>query len=192
VLVPVAIGLAAFAAFFLWDVADLRGWRARKGLVILIGIALAFTSFIWLATLPPRLDLPLAIRLLAAVILALSLVLSLYSIFIEPLVGKGDLSEDERLVTTGTYALCRHPGALWSSAAMLAAAIAADSAPLLIAAPLWISLELLWVSVQDLYVFPRLFPGYPRYRQTTPFVLPTVQSVQKGLRTLPLKKAPIG
>ena len=111
--------------------------------------------------------------------------LLLYSLFIElPLRQTYLRSAGSRLVTTGTYALVRHPTVLWYGLLLASLLLASRSTLLLAALPFWLGLDILWALVQDRASLPRTYAGYGRYRSATPMLLPNYQSLKACLATL--------
>jgi len=93
------------------------------------------------------------------------------------------LGENERnpLVDSGMYALCRHPGALWFPIFSLSLALGLGNWELLAAAGLASALNLLYVWFQDRLIFPKTITDYAQYRKSTPFLLPTRQSISRAI-----------
>ena len=87
----------------------------------------------------------------------------------------------QKLVDSGLYAMCRHPGALFFPLMSVCSALALGSVGLLNSSLLASSLNLLYVLYQDQVVFPSTIPGYDSYRQRVPFLLPTAQSIARAL-----------
>lgn len=88
-------------------------------------------------------------------------------------------SQNRPLCTTGMYALCRHPGVLWM-AAMYACIWGA--VPCLITAQLFFITTVCntgYVIFQDVWTFPKVFQNYQGYRKTTPFLVPTMRSINR-------------
>ena len=83
----------------------------------------------------------------------------------------------DRLVTTGTYALCRPPGVLWFGLLLIALLLVSRAQFLLVAAPIWLLMDVLWVWVQDAYFFRHMFPDYRQYQKQTPLLIPTRESI---------------
>jgi protein-S-isoprenylcysteine O-methyltransferase Ste14 len=90
----------------------------------------------------------------------------------------------DKLVKTGTYALVRHPGVLWFGLFLLALVGVSRSKLLLIAAPLWFLLDVLWVWIQERFYFNQMFPGYEQYKRETPMLIPTRESIVRCVKTL--------
>jgi protein-S-isoprenylcysteine O-methyltransferase Ste14 len=83
----------------------------------------------------------------------------------------------EKLVKTGTYALVRHPGVLWFGLLLFSLVLISRSQLLLVAAPVWLVIDVLYAWVQDRFFFERMFPGYGAYRAETPMFIPTRRSI---------------
>ncbi len=60
----------------------------------------------------------------------------------------------------------------------------AGSRLLLIAVPVFIALDILLVTIQDRFIFGRMFDGYESYRRRTPMLLPNRRSLNIFLRSL--------
>ena len=82
--------------------------------------------------------------------------------YIEPGAGK--------TVKSGMYSICRHPGVWWLALVLIC---------------LWISLELPWyaavsysllnllyVYLEDRFIFPHTLAGYREYKKEVPFLIP--------------------
>jgi protein-S-isoprenylcysteine O-methyltransferase Ste14 len=94
--------------------------------------------------------------------------------------GAGDI-----LVTTGTYALTRHPGVLWLAVCLIGMFLATGTRLLIIAIPVWVIIDTLYVLIQDRYYFPRQFgKAYDDYKMTVPMLIPTLKSIRRCLKTV--------
>lgn len=85
--------------------------------------------------------------------------------------------------TTGFYALSRHPGVLWFIGFYFSLWLALPGTLLLTAGILFSVLNLLYVVLQDRWIFMRVFPDYGEYKVTTPFLIPNQQSVNRCITT---------
>ena len=115
----------------------------------------------------------------------LSILLLVYSLFLEIPFAKTYVGEGvgDQLITTGTYALVRHPGVLWLALFLLALVLVSGSRLLLIAAPAWIAADVLYVWLQEKLFLREVFPGYEAYRQETPMLLPSWKSMGRCYKT---------
>jgi len=123
---------------------------------------------------------------LGITLLVISLCLLIYSLFIEipfqsTYAKKG---VGNKLITTGTYALVRHPGVLWLALLYISLALIFPSPILFLAAIVWLIMDIIWVAVEDRNFFPKMFPDYREYQQKTPFLIPTKQSISACLKTI--------
>jgi protein-S-isoprenylcysteine O-methyltransferase Ste14 len=139
---------------------------------------------------PAQVDLPNGMTILGWIGLLVFAVLLIYSLFIEiPLRATYiDGGVDAPLVTTGTYALCRHPGVLWFAGLVISMLLINPSNTTLLAGMTWLSVDTLLVLVEDIYFFPRMFPTYSTYQSSTPFLLPNRHSLRRCLDTLPIRR----
>lgn len=180
------VGALAFVIAFGFDLANMAGMIPLKRTIVGVSSLLFLLGF-WLALRePPAIPAPQWVVVLGTLITALGLILCAYSLVIEIPFQSTYIAPEapSRLVTTGTYALCRHPGVLWFALLLIGLLIASRSAALLVAAPVWLGLDILYVWLQDRYFFPQQFPDYPDYRKLTPMLLPTPASVRRCGRTL--------
>ena len=92
------------------------------------------------------------------------------------------------LVTTGTYALVRHPTVLWFTLILVSLLLLSRSQSLLMALPLWVALDVMWVFVQERVSLAQAFPHYHRYQQVTPMLIPNLGSLRACLATLRIPK----
>jgi protein-S-isoprenylcysteine O-methyltransferase Ste14 len=88
-----------------------------------------------------------------------------------------------KVIDSGLYALCRHPG-VWGFFFMyFFAFLASGRWVVLTACILWTGFDILHVWLQDVYFFPKMLEGYDQYQQTTPFLIFNPQSLQRCANT---------
>jgi len=182
----ILLGSLAFLIAFFFDFAALKGIAYLKQAIGLVFVSLFSFALLMVCLKAERFPLPPWLSWASWPLLILSTCLLVYSIFLEiPLKqtyamnGVGD-----QLVKTGTYALVRHPGVLWFGLLLLALVAISRSKLLLIAAPLWFLLDVLWVWIQERFYFNQMFPGYEQYKRETPMLIPTRESIVKCVKTL--------
>jgi len=88
-----------------------------------------------------------------------------------------------KVVDTGLYTLCRHPGVWGFFAFYLFAFLASGNGDLLIAGMVWTAFDVLHVLMQDRWFFPQTLPGYDEYRKTTPFLFFGVKELKKCIQS---------
>jgi protein-S-isoprenylcysteine O-methyltransferase Ste14 len=174
----VALAVMGIIVVHFCDPAALRKIPVVKPVVWVVGVGLVTYATVRACLLPDKVVMPYWTALLGWTLLSISLALVIYSLFIslpfrKTYVNTGVGSE---LVTTGFYALTRHPGVLWTVLLMIALILTSKSRLLLQASPLFVVLDLLVVIIQDRYYFNRMFPGYAEYSKRTPMLVPNTRS----------------
>ena len=74
--------------------------------------------------------------------------------------------------------LVRHPTVLWYGLLLLSLLLLTRSQFLLMATPLWLALDVLWVVLQERISLPGAFPEYQEYRRVTPMLVPNTRSLR--------------
>jgi protein-S-isoprenylcysteine O-methyltransferase Ste14 len=87
------------------------------------------------------------------------------------------------------YALARHPGVTWFTLFILSLILVSKSKLLLIAAPIFILLDIFLVILQDKFFFRRMFADYDKYQRETPMLLPNKKSINVFIRDLRRERA---
>jgi protein-S-isoprenylcysteine O-methyltransferase Ste14 len=186
-MLDIAIGIFGFIIIHLFDVVSLKRvpsgakpatWIAGSGL-------LAYSlTLLWLKG--NSLPLPIWSTWLGWGLLLISLSLLIYSLFLNLPFRKTYIATGigDKLITTGLYALVRHPGVIWFILFMLSLILVSKSSLILIAAPIFISLDILLVIIQDKFLFGRMFDGYDPYRRETPMLLPNRKSINAFISSL--------
>ena len=186
-MIYIAVGILGFIVIHLFDIVSLKRIPsgAKPG-VWAVGGGLLVYSLIMLCLKSNTLPLPIWSTWLGWGLLTLSLFLLIYSLFINLPFRKTYIATgvSDRLITTGLYALVRHPWVHFFSLLLLSLVLVSRSTLLLIAAPIWILLDILLVVVQDKFFFSRMFDGYDDYRRETPMLLPNRRSVNTFIRSL--------
>ena len=75
-------------------------------------------------------------------------------------------------LTSGTYGIVRHPGFLWMILATVPLILVYHDREVSIALSTMNLCNLLLVTAEDAFVFPRVFINYSSYKQEVPFLLP--------------------
>jgi len=180
------IGFLGFIVIHLSDLLFVRRIRFAKPSVwiagaVLIGYAAAM-AFLW----PEKLPLPSWTTWLGWALLLTSLPVLLYSLFISLPFVETYVSADakEQLITTGFYALARHPWVHWHVLVALSLFLASKSELMLYGALSFIGLDILAITIQDKFFFLRMFPGYEEYRRQTPMLIPNRKSFKAFFTSL--------
>jgi len=187
-MIYIVVGIFGFIVVHLFDIVSLK--RIPSGVkpcVWTVGSGLLVYSLIMLCLKSNTLPLPIWSTGLGWGLLTLSLFLLICSLFINLPFRKTYIATgvSDKLITTGLYALVRHPGVIWFVLFMLSLILVSKSSLLLMATPIFILLDIVLVIVQDKFLFIRMFDGYTQYQRETPMLVPNWQSLNtfiKGLR----------
>ena len=176
----VAIGILGFLVGYLSDWAALKGIRGAKPVLTVTSYTLIVYSLVMLCLASDRISLPLWLTFLGVVTLGLSCFLLVYALFINLPFRRTYITDGGRLslVRTGMYALVRHPGVLWWGLLLISLILVSRSKLLLFTAPLWMALDVLWVVIQEKFLFNQMFDGYEGYRRETPMLIPNGKSIR--------------
>ncbi|MBC7263182.1 MAG: DUF1295 domain-containing protein [Chloroflexi bacterium] len=180
------LGTVALLANFLLDIVALRGIRYWK-LLIEILTTVVFCFAVWMAALQSSTETMSAVRTAIGIaLLVTAIVLLAYSLFWEIPFRSTYLRDGvgDQLVTTGTYALCRHPEVLWSGLLFLAVYCMSGGWLFLTSAILWLAILVLRVYVMErVYLVPVFGDAYRKYQQQTPMLIPNAQSVRRCVQS---------
>ena len=185
-MIYIVVGILGFLIIHVFDIVSLKRIRVAKPLTWILGSGLLGYSFIMMSLAPDKLLLPLWSTWLGWGLLLLSAFLLVYSLFINLPFRKTYIATgvSDKLITTGLYALVRHPWIHWFILILLSLILVSKSSLLLMAAPIFILLNIVLVIMQDKFLFIRMFAGYDRYRKETPMLLPNRKSINACIRTI--------
>jgi len=178
---PIGIGILGFA---LWASAEWAGYKQIRIIkpVLWISLIPVFTIAIVLAwTNTNFFFFPKIFTIIAWIVLPFFTLLFLYSLFLEiPLRKTYVYSEHPiRVVTTGTYSLCRHPAFLWFTGWQIAIVFISGSITLAIATPIWILSYIVCLFLEEKVCCRAAFADeYQQYQLTTPMLIPSINSIR--------------
>src|SRR3990172_4495638 len=182
----IAIGCLGFLVIHLLDIVSLKRAPVVKPFVAILGFGSLVYAIVRIGLQPEKLPFSPGYVWFGGALLAISVSLLVYSLFLnlpfrETYIAKG---VGGRLVTTGLYALVRHPGVHWFVLFMVSSILVSRSSLMLTAALIFIGLDIVLVFVQDRFIFDRMFAGYDLYRRGTPGLVPNRHSVNAFLNSL--------
>ena len=181
----VAIGMAGFLTAYLFDLVSLKKIPRIKGLIWIAAVVLVVYSTWMVCFDPVKFVLPAWAGILGWVLLPTFILCFIYSLFINLPFRKTYVRSGvgSQLIRTETYALVRHPGVLWYGVILVALILISRSQLLLIAAPIWFVMDVIHVTIQDRFLFGKMFPEYKDYRKETPMLIPNRRSIGVFIRT---------
>jgi len=182
------IGTTGFIFLLLFDICLLYKKNRLKYLFGLTGLTLILGSTALIFTLQSEILIYLPIRIFFGILMILTCFLLIYSVFFEVGIESFALKNKNSLVTTGTYALSRHPGVLWLLLLYIFAFLAFQNYYLLYAGLLWTATNVVYVYLQEKFIFKKLFEDYHKYIQSTPMLFPNQKSIGRFLTTRDWRK----
>ncbi len=87
-----------------------------------------------------------------------------------------------KVVDTGLYALCRHPGVLFFGFFYLFLYLSNLRNIFLWSFLLWTIMDIIHVWIQDQFIFPKALIGYTAYQKNVPFLIPTIKSIKQMIK----------
>ena len=185
-MIYMAIGCLGFLLIHLFDIVSLKKLPGVKPFTWTFGSSLLVYALVMTCLHPRKLSLPLWSTWLGWTLLIISLLLLIYSLFVNLPFRKTYIATgvSDKLIRTRLYALVRHPGVHWFVLLMLSLVLVSKSSLLLIAAPTFILLDIALVVIQDKFFFSRMFSGYSSYRRETPMLMPNRQSINAFINSL--------
>jgi protein-S-isoprenylcysteine O-methyltransferase Ste14 len=183
----IVLGAAAFFVLFWVDLVSLNEISVVKPLLWLASSALFVLALIFTNRDAPRVLLPQPLPLVGWALVGVFGLLLVYSLFIEIPFASAYVQNGtpSRLVTRGTYALCRHPGVLWLAGLLAGVFLTRGSFWQLMALPVWVGLDVLYVVLQERLYFVKMFGSeYSDYQRTVPMLVPNGRSVGECARTI--------
>lgn len=174
------IGVFGFALLLVFDILSMHKKNYLKYLFGISGFSLIVLSSILIVINHSYfLNISSSFRLFSLIIAITSFLLLIYSVFIE--VGRKtyEVNNEHNLVTSGTYALTRHPGVLWMLLLYIFGAIFFQNLLAIYAALIWTFVNIIYVTIQERFIFHKIFDNYDKYRKTTPMILPNFESIEK-------------
>jgi len=103
--------------------------------------------------------------------LLLSLAFYVYVLFIALPTSTYGKTSETKLVSSGIYGVCRHPGAYGFTFVALSLALFGGSWQLLVAAVFYSGLNLWYIYLQDVKYIPQYIEGYEEYKKEVPFLI---------------------
>jgi len=187
----IATGCLGFLVIHLFDIVSLKRFRGVKPLTWILGSGLLVYALAIVSLRSDKLPLPTWSTWLGWVLLTISLLLLIYSLFVNLPFRKTYIATGvgDKLITTGLYALVRHPWIHCFTLVLLSLVLVSKSSLLLIAAPIFILLPIVLAVIQDKFAFGRMFDGYESYQRETPMLVPNRQSLNAFINSLKQARA---
>lgn len=169
-------GVCAFALFLLFDVNKLRWHRPLLNVSYPAGVILLALSAA--LCIGDRAADGLTLRFGVVIFLILSIVslfLTVYALFFALPAKTYSRTEHLPVVSSGLYGICRHPACWPFTLIYVFLYLALGGKWLFCSMLLFPALNLVYVAIQDKYIFPVIIRGYDDYRASVPFLIPRLR-----------------
>jgi protein-S-isoprenylcysteine O-methyltransferase Ste14 len=178
------MGALGFGFLLLFDLFSMNSKSYIKYVFCIGGFLLIAINSIFIILNFSEMTFSIWVRIIGGIFSVTFLILLIYSVFIE--VGKKTygVETEFKLVTTGTYALSRHPGVLWFFLLYICGYLLFQNTFVLYAGLVWTGVNVLYVFIQERFIFYKIFEGYDYYQKSTPMIIPNFQSFEKCITTL--------
>ena len=182
----VILGAIAFIFLYIFDINKIYKIHKFLNILFALGVFLLVVSTlgILLGKFPAN-NIPIILLIVFGVLSIIAFVLMIYSLFFALPFNKTYVTGEnsDKVIDTGMYAICRHPGVIWFLFFYLFLWLASGINVMFWAFLIWTIMDIIHVWVQDKYFFPKTLSGYDKYKMTTPFLVPNFSSIQRALRS---------
>lgn len=175
-------GCLSFVFFYIFDLNKIKFKKRSFNIFFAAGIALMAVSTVGVLFESNRFfEFSTALKLLFGTLSIVSLFMILYSLFFALPFHKTyiDTKKGEAVINTGMYTLCRHPGVIWFFFFYLFLLLASGRIMMIWAAIIWITMDIIYVYIQDRWLFPKTLNGYEEYKSEVPFLIPNLASIRR-------------
>lgn len=180
----IAIGCLAFVCYGIFDLNKIKFIHKRTNILVILGsVALAFSTLA-IACGEHSAAISTLLHWIELLGSMLALVLLIYSIFgaipLKPTYL--DTRKGNTVVNTGMYSLCRHPGVIWFFLFYFLLSLALRNTLMFKAALVWTCLDIIYVYIQDRWIFPIILEDYQAYQEQVPFLIPKLTGFRSYCR----------
>lgn len=186
----IIIGCLAFFFFIIFDlnkVLFIHKWINACFFIGIVLLGLSTADLLFDSFKSPH--ILTTMQWLAGTLAFISLLLIIYSLFggIPFTKTYMQTNKENIVINTGIYALCRHPGAIWVFFFYLFLALASGNKLFLWAAVTWTIMNIIYVYIQDRWIFPIILKDYQSYQKNVPFLIPNLSSIRNCVISLQKK-----
>lgn len=172
------LGLVGFGVLFLYDLASLRQLRGCF-LIAALGYGMQGAAILLAACAREKFLLPTGLVWCGWLLVLLGGSWLFYCLFLSPPIFRSYFTAGPPVLTKeGPYAFSRHPGVWGYLFFVEGLAFVTQSSLLFESGLIWFMADLLYVLIQDRWVFPSLFSDYREYARETPMIFPTARSLR--------------
>lgn len=168
----VYIGIVGFILLFIYDINQILFKQKILKVCFTLGTLLILFSTI-IAIFNP------IVNIIGIIISVLALCYTIYALFFALDFNNTYVKDEFKIVDTGLYALCRHPGFYGLLGIYIGLYLGYQTNELLDMLIVYNLLNFLYILLEDRIIFMRLFSNYDDYKKEVPFLIPNKNSINK-------------
>lgn len=181
------LGSLSFILFILYDINSTKKmYKFVQAFFFLGCFLLVYATGQLLLSSESSFSLHFLLRIISGLLMLSCALLLIYTLFFA-LPFKStyvDQAKGRKVFDQGVYALCRHPGVLWLAGLYFFLWLFTGRHLILLGGLCFSGLNIVYVWLQDRYIFPKHFVDYAAYQKNTPFLLPNLRSINKCITSL--------
>lgn len=177
------VGTLGFICYFIYDLCSIWKPQSMGRYLFALGsclVAVSLAGELWQQRLFISIDIWFYIFLFLSFLFFGLLIYTLFFCF-DAEEAYVQVNTPRTAYTKGMYALCRHPGVIWFILGFYCLYGLIRTEHVFLYAGMMSLYNIMYIILQDVYIFPKTFINYDEYKQTTPFLLPNRQSIKKML-----------
>jgi protein-S-isoprenylcysteine O-methyltransferase Ste14 len=177
----VIIGVFAFFLMFLYDLNQIKENKIKfLNSFFIIGILILTVCSVFLIVKGIIKEAYNIFNIIGIIGSIIFFIFMFFALFINLPVKKTYVETGDKniTITTGLYALCRHPGVSAFFLCYFFLYLATKTQAMLFAWLVWSLLDIIYAFIQDCYIFPKTLSGYNEYRKNTPFLIPDLKHIR--------------
>ena len=180
------LGITGFGLCYLYDFNTVLWHKKWLQMFFFIGNLFIIAGSLCIL-IPAWISMHIHVRFFVSAILSvLFLMLLIYTLFFAIPFDTTYIHENtlRNAYTDGVYALCRHPAVLWFTGLYFSLWLMVLTTEAVITFLIYILMDILYIILQERFIFFKTFKNYSEYQMNTPFLIPTINSIKKCVHTM--------
>lgn len=185
------IGSISFTFFIVYDINNITLQnRLLKSFFVVGCIMLIYSTMMISIFEQPSFSLPIFMKVFVSLGGLISFALLIYTLFfaLPWKITYVSLKSNDVVVNQGIYALCRHPGVIWFILFYFFYWLFTGITLMMWAGITFSILNLIYILLQEKYIFCKLFIDYDLYQKSTPFFIPNCSSINRCFNAMKMRE----
>lgn len=180
------LGILGFGLCYLYDFNTVLWHKKWLHIFFFLGNIFIIAGTLCIL-IPAWISIHMHVRFFISIILSvLFLMLLIYTLFFAIPFDTTYIHENtlRHAYTDGVYALSRHPAVLWFTGLYFSLWLLILTTVSAITFLIYILMDILYVILQERFIFLKTFDDYREYQMNTPFLIPNRDSIKKCIQTM--------